>query len=140
MGRLPLQSNRKENDKMGYSVRIKHRDGTDVLLPEKHNIAGGTYAVGGTRDARLYVTYNYAGTFQRVIGGEGLRSLNGGSVKDSLAILVKAIDAIGDEQPDEDYWKPTDGNAKKALVDLKALANLALTAFPGECLTWEVED
>ena len=34
--------------------------------------------------------------------------------------------------------KATDGNAKKALVGLKAIADLALQAFPDERLTWEV--
>ena len=124
---------------MGYSVRIKHEDGKDVLLPEKHHIAGGMYAVGGTKDAWLYVTYNYAGTFQRAIGEKGLRSLDGGCVKDSLHVLAKAIASLGDAQPDVDYWKPTDGNAKKALVKLKALADRSLAAFPDERLTWEVE-
>ena len=124
---------------MGYSIRIKRADGGDAVLPEKHDIAGGTYAVGGTKDAWLYVTYNYAGTFHRVIGGEGLRSLDGGSVKDLLPVLEKAISALGDAQPDADYWKATDGNAKKALVNLKAIADLALQAFPDERLTWEVD-
>jgi len=124
---------------MGYSVRIKRADGGDAVLPEKHDIAGGTYAVGGTRDAWLYVTYNYAGTFHRVIGGEGLRSLDGGCVRDSLPVLDKAISALGDAQPDDDYWKATDGNAKEALVKLNALADLALRAFPDERLTWEID-
>ena len=124
---------------MGYSIRIKRADGGDAVLPEKHDIAGGTYVVGGTKDAWLYVTYNYAGTFHRVIGGEGLRSLDGGCVKDSLPVLEKAIAALGDAQPDADYWKATDGNAKKALVNLKAIADLALQAFPDERLTWEVD-
>ena len=36
---------------MGFSMRIVHRDGTDVVLPKKHDIAGGTYAFGGTASA-----------------------------------------------------------------------------------------
>ena len=138
MWKLPPGANGKET-KMGYSIRIKRADGGDAVLPEKHDIAGGTYAVGGTRDAWLYVTYNYAGTFHRVIGGEGLRSLDGGCVMDSLPVLDKAIAALGEAQPDADYWKATDGNAKKALVGLKAIADLALQAFPDERLTWEVD-
>lgn len=56
---------------MGFSMRIVHRDGTDVVLPKKHDIAGGTYAIGGTASAWLYVTCNYAPIFFRVIGGGG---------------------------------------------------------------------
>ena len=54
-------------------------------------------------------------------------------------VWEKAIAALGEAQPDADYWKATDGNAKKALVGLKAIADLALQAFPDERLTWEVE-
>ena len=124
--------------KMGYSIRIKRADGGDAVLPEKHDIAGGTYAVGGTMDAWLYVTYNYAGIFARVMGDGGVNQLDGGCVKDSVPVLEKAIAALGEAQPDADYWKATDGNAKKALVGLKAIADLALLAFPDERLTWEV--
>ena len=124
---------------MGYSIRIKRADGGDAVLPEKHDITGGTYAVGGTRDAWLYITYNYAAIFARVMGDGGVNQLDGGCVKDSVPVLEKAIAALGEAQPDADYWKATDGNAKKALVGLKAIADLALQAFPDERLTWEVE-
>ena len=124
---------------MGYSIRIKRADGGDAVLPEKHDIAGGTYAVGGTRDAWLYVTYNYAEIFARVMGEGGINQLDGGCVRDSLPLLEKAIAALGEAQPDADYWKATDGNAKKALVGLKAIADLALQAFPDERLTWKVD-
>ena len=124
---------------MGYSIRIKRADGVDAVLPEKHDIAGGAYAVGGTRDAWLYVTYNYAGIFARVMGDGGVNQLDCGCVKDSLPVLEKAIAALGEAQPDADYWKATDGNAKKALVGLKAIADLALRAFPDERLTWKVD-
>ncbi len=137
MWKLPPGANGKET-KMGYSIRIKRADGGDAVLPEKHDIAGGTYTVGGTRDAWLYVTYNYAGIFARVMGDGGVNQLDGGCVKDSVPVLEKAIAALGEAQPDADYWKATDGNAKKALVGLKAIADLALQAFPDERLTWEV--
>ena len=65
--------------------------------------------------------------------------LDGGCVRDSLPVLVKAISALGDARPDDDYWKATDGNAKEALVKLNALADLALRAFPDERLTWEID-
>ncbi|MBQ3746261.1 MAG: hypothetical protein II863_02475, partial [Kiritimatiellae bacterium] len=62
-----------------------------------------------------------------------------GCVRDSLPVLAKAISALGDARPDDDYWKATDGNAKEALVKLNALADLALRAFPDERLTWEID-
>ena len=56
---------------MGFSMRIVRKDGTDVVLPKKHDIAGGTYAIGGTADAWMSVTFNYARFFFRVFGGGG---------------------------------------------------------------------
>mgnify|MGYP001213338952 CR=1 FL=1 len=44
----------------------------------------------------------------------GLRELNGMTAMDSIPILAEAVAALGTEQ-DEDYWKPTPGNAGHAL-------------------------
>ena len=124
---------------MGFSMRIVHRDGTDVVLPENHDIAGGTYAIGGTASAWLYVTYNYAPIFFRVIGEGGIRSLHGMEIRKSTPILNRAIAALGDAEPDADYWKATDGNARKALVGLRRLSGLALDAFPNDEMRWVCE-
>lgn len=124
---------------MGFSMRIVRRDGTDVVLPEKHDIAGGTYAIGGTASAWLYVTYNYAPIFFRVIGGEGLRTLHGMEIRKAKPLLEQAIAALGDAEPDADYWNPTDGNARKALVNLHRLSELALAAFPDDEMRWDCE-
>lgn len=124
---------------MGFSMRIVHRDGTDVVLPKKHDIAGGTYAIGGTASAWLYVTCNYAPIFFRVIGGGGIRSLHGMELREATSILDRAIAALGDAEPDADYWKATDGNARKALVGLRRLSGLALDTFPNDEMRWDCE-
>ena len=124
---------------MGYGVRIIHADGRDVTLPEKHDIAGGTCAVGGTRNAWLYVTYNYGSIFRRLLGEGGINTLNGKRVKDAMPIIEKAIAALGDAKPDADYWKATDGNVCKALANLKKLADLAMRAFPDDEMTWSID-
>ena len=124
---------------MGFSMRIVHRDGTDVMLPEKHDIAGGTYAIGGTASAWLYVTYNYAPIFFRVIGEGGIRSLHGMEIRKATPILGRAIAALGDAEPDANYWKATDGNARKALAGLRRLSELALAAFPNDEMRWDCE-
>lgn len=124
---------------MGFSMRIVHSDGTDVVLPKKHDIAGGTYAIGGTASAWLYMTYNYAPIFFRVIGEGGIRSLHGMELREATPILDRAIAALGDAEPDADYWKATDGNARKALVGLRRLSGLALDAFPNDEMRWDCE-
>jgi hypothetical protein len=44
--------------------------------------------------------------------------------KDSIPLLLEAIDKLADDT-DRDYWKATEGNARKALSDLLALARMA---------------
>ena len=124
---------------MGFSMRIVRKDGTDVVLPKKHDIAGGTYAIGGTADAWMSVTFNYARFFFRVFGGEGLRTLNGMEIRKAKPLLEQAISALGDAEPDADYWKPTEGNARKALVGLHRLSELAIAAFPDDEMRWDCE-
>jgi len=81
--------------------------------------AGGTYTLGGSRSADLNVTYNYSLHYYRVLGLEaGIRGLDGVSAVDALPILTKGIAALGNDQSN-DYWEPTEGNAKAALEILQ---------------------
>ena len=94
-----------------------------VELDEPHHMRGGTYAMGGTVRAHLNVTYNYSGIFRRVLGDEGIRTIYGKSGAESIPLLEGAAAQLGDDV-DPDYWKATDGNAKRALVQLAALAKM----------------
>jgi hypothetical protein len=97
--------------------------GSVAELDSPHQMKGGTYAIGGTRQAHFNVTYNYSRHFYRVMGEGGIRSIYGLSGAESLPILDKAIHELGNDT-DQDYWKPTEGNAKQALISLRALATL----------------
>jgi hypothetical protein len=89
-----------------------------------HQIKGGTYQLGGTREASLNVTYNYCRHFCRTIDEKkGIRFLYGKSGAESIPILEKAIGMMADDV-DDDYWKPTEGNAKQALYSLLAFAKM----------------
>lgn len=95
-----------------------------IELDEPHHMRGGTYCVGGSSNAHLNVTYNYSQHYYRVIeGGKGVRSIYGMTGADSIPVLQKAADALGDDI-DPDYWKATEGNAKRALLQLIALARM----------------
>ena len=122
---------------MSYDIVIKTKTGETLQLPTKHGLAGGTYAIGGTDKARLNVTYNYTRIFIRVLGKNGIRSLYGLTPKESIPVLEAAIAKLGDAKPNPDYWKSCPGNAKKALLDLKCLAELAILYFPKEELKWD---
>ena len=51
----------------------------------------------------------------------GVRTIYGLTGAESLPVLDKAISMLADDA-DTDYWKATDGNAKRALVQLRAMA------------------
>lgn len=108
---------------MSYDIRIIH-NGAICEVDEKHHISGGTYVFGGTDLLELNITYNYSPFFCATLGEDGIRSIYGKSIADTLPILERAAaQLIGD--PDRDYWAATEGNARKALLDLIALAKMA---------------
>ena len=108
---------------MSYDIYLTHPVTGDRLeLDQPHHMRGGTYQVGGTIRAHLNVTYNYAPHFKR-IGDEGIRSIYGKSGAESIPVLRAAADSLRDDV-DDDYWKPTEGNAKAALLQLIALATM----------------
>lgn len=109
---------------MSYDIDLVSLVTGRVLeLDAPHQMKGGTYALGGTTEASLNVTYNYATIFYRVLGEKGIRSIYGMSGAQSIPILEAAIEKLGDDV-DGDYWKATEGNAKEALLQLKALAQM----------------
>lgn len=89
--------------------------GRIVDLPERHE-EGGTFALGGTTEACVNITYNY-GRVWRVHDFE-LESLEGKSGEQTLGELERVIAALGSVEPSEDYWAPTPGNAGRALFVL----------------------
>ncbi len=128
---------------MSYDIELVDPVTREVLeLEAPHHMRGGTYQVGGTTRAHLNVTYNYYPQFARVFAEldsphpkaphwlhedagpvRGIRTIYGLTGAESLPVLDKAIAALGDDV-DPDYWKATDGNAKRALTQLRALAAL----------------
>ena len=94
-----------------------------IELDEPHRMRGGTYTVGGTTDAWINVTYNYARHFERVLGERGIRSIYGMTGAESIPVLEYAASRLADDVSD-DYWEPTEGNAKRALLQLAALARM----------------
>jgi len=95
---------------------------------------GGTYAIGGSSEADLNVTYNYSGHFHQVLGlRDGLRSFDGMKVEDALPILKRAIPQL-DTDVSNDYWEPTEGNARKVLEILEGWCGEAVVRGIGEAV------
>lgn len=111
---------------MSYDCYIVHPDTRETLLFKgPHQLRGGTYALGGTNEAWVNITYNYGGHLRKALGPDGLMGLNRMPVGQALTLISQGLGLLGDDI-DDDYWKPTEGNAKLALIDLGSLCMLAI--------------
>lgn len=97
--------------------------GKTLQIERPHHMRGGTYQLGGSTELSLNVTYNYSRHYRSVLGDNGIRSIYGLTGAESIPILQRAADALGDDV-DADYWKATEGNAKRALLQLIAIAQM----------------
>lgn len=110
---------------MSYDVGLVDEHG-DILISETPlMLKGGTYAIGGTNELWLNITYNYSEILADALErGNGIRSLYGKTGEESIPILERAIGKLGDDESD-DYWEATEGNVKKVLQQLLFMAKLA---------------
>lgn len=140
---------------MSYDINVvRSKNKSRVILKYNHGIHGGTYAVGGTNEAWLNITYNYAKWFYelwpepeekehkddvtpcgQMFGHRdgGIRSLYGRPLDEVIHELDRALSLLHGE-PDSDYWAATEGNARDALFKLKLICEMARYENPGEAL------
>lgn len=116
-----------------------------IQLDTPHQMQGGTYAVGGTTEAWLNITWNYADWYYRAgvfaparEESKGIRTIYGMTGAESIPVLQKAIktlesltEDISDEKRQQceaqgatGYWMPTRINAIRPLHQLLALAQM----------------
>lgn len=109
---------------MSYDIYLNHPvTGERLHVKSPHSLRGGTYADGGSTECWLNITYNYAVHFHRVMGPLGIRTIYGMTGAESIPVLKEAMAALNNDVVD-DYWQPTEGNAKAALAGLLALAQM----------------
>ncbi len=124
---------------MSYDIWLKDPStGETIEIDKPHFMAGGTYAVGGTTELWLNITYNYGRWYRhtKVFGEQGIRSLYGLSGSESIPVLQEAIaslTSLEEDLSDEEiaeytangatgYWLPTRENA---ITPLRYLLNFA---------------
>lgn len=113
---------------MSYDIRLCDPVTHETLeVDSPHLMAGGTYALGGTTELWLNVTYNYARHYH-CLGERGIREIYGKTGAESIPMLKAAALRLGDDVSD-DYWEATEGNAKRALLQLLAMARMPPTAY-----------
>ncbi len=96
-----------------------------LVTDEKHFMFGATICVGGDNAMTLDVTYNYSDIINNVIESEYGYAyfFNGKTGAETIPILKDAISKLSNDV-DDDYWKATEGNAKRALSQLLAFAQM----------------
>ena len=126
---------------MSYDISLVDPVTKETLVAETpHQMRGGTYAIGGTDEMWLSVTYNYGRWYRKdyAFGENGIRSINGLSGAESIPVLKKAITGLEEskeELPEEEinqcleqgvsgYWMPTKENAVRPLYQLLAMAQM----------------
>ena len=108
---------------MSYDIELQYPvTGRTLELDTPHQMHGGTYALGGTKEAELNITYNYAPFYYKLLGEKGIREIYGKTGAETIPILQNAINSLGDDV--DNYWTPTEGNAKRALIQLLTLAKM----------------
>jgi hypothetical protein len=111
---------------MSYDVELVDAEtGTVLVLPE-HTCApqGGTYVLGSTH-AEFNITYNYGPKIREVLHPDGVRWLYGQRASQTIPALAIAVSKLSPPEGDgsaADYWTPTEGNVRVALLGLLALA------------------
>ena len=105
----------------------------ELFTEEKHQIQGGTYAVGGTNKLWVSITYNYSKFYYATFPeGKGLNWLSGKLAAETIPVIREAINKLGNDVTNR-YWDATEGNAKQSLYKLLALAQLRPDGM------WELE-
>ena len=82
---------------MSYDVSLlEPKTKLTIQFDDKHQFRGGTYAVGGTDEAELNITWNYTAHIERVLTG-GIRGLYGKTGAETIGPLTMAIDLLHDD-------------------------------------------
>lgn len=109
---------------MSYDIRLTDPvTGETLELDAPHQMRGGTYAEGGTKEASLNITYNYGRFYRELFGEKGIRFLYGKSAAETIPHLKESIPLLKDDATNN-YWDATEGNAKRALMQLLTIAEM----------------
>ena len=114
---------------MSYDIELTDPVTRKIIeLDATHMMRGGTYAMDGSKEASLNITWNYSEHYHRLFpevpnAFGGIRSIYGMTGAESIPVLKKVINALGNDVS-HNYWEPTEGNAKKALYMLLAFAQM----------------
>ncbi len=104
---------------MSWNVYLNDKDGNVIQFDNAVKQIGGNICIGELFVASASsVTYNYSKHYNKFFDG-GFSSLDKMSAKESMPLLAKAIAELDpDTENPSDYWEPTEGNARRVLVEM----------------------
>ena len=82
---------------------------------------GGTFPLDGTKELYFNITFNYEPNYRK--HNFNIKDLNNKTAANVIPELKRVIELLGDQTSDN-YWKPIDGNAKRALITLLTMAQM----------------
>lgn len=86
---------------MGYDISLCDPVTMETIeIKEPHFIRGGTYAIGGSTELWLNITYNYSHYYYEALEG-GIRSIYGKTGLDTISIFADMIASIENKYKDE---------------------------------------
>ena len=94
-----------------------------IMIDTPHEMRGGMYQIGGSKELYLNVTYNYGKIIRKVMNGKALDCLDGMTALESIPLLELAVSKLSNEV-NSDYWTATEGNVKRSLIQLLTLAKM----------------
>jgi hypothetical protein len=104
---------------MSWDISLETPEGQ--ALQVAHPGEGGTYALGGSNEADLNVTYNYS-EVTRLVSFHFRDNLHGKQAAWTIRELERVVRLLGDRPYEKDYWAPTPGNAGLACAVLLSWA------------------
>ncbi len=109
---------------MSYDIKLLDPVTQEVIrFDTPHQIKGGTYAMNSTTETWLNITYNYGSIYREKFGEKGIRTIYGMTGAESIPVIQNTIDELNNDVVG-DYWKATEGDAKKPLYGLLAFAKM----------------
>lgn len=136
-----LRTGKRVKAKMSFDLELHDPvTGETLETSQPHSMRGGTYAIGGTTEMWLNITYNYFPWYYKkyAFGERGIRAICGLSGAESIPIIQKAIKGLSESREElsseeiqkflnqgvTGYWMPTRENAIKPLYQLLAFAQM----------------
>lgn len=116
---------------MSYNIEIIHpKTGETLESARALTLRGGIQPFGGSKELFLTITFNYREHLVKAFQShKGVSCLNNKAVVSTIDTITNAIERLDTDYYMEDYWKPTEGNARLALINLLILAFEGLEGY-----------